>query len=44
MFKIPQDLFTVKLHPAKFLLEGKDSKILPKRLAVQIERISNKHK
>lgn len=43
-FKIPQDLFTVELHPAKFLLEGKDFKILPKGPAVQIECTSNKCK
>lgn len=44
MFKIPQDLCAVKLHPAKFFLEGQGFKILPKRLAVQIECTSNKYK
>lgn len=42
MLKILQDLFTVKLHPAKFLLEGKDCKALPKGLAVQIRHTPNK--
>ena len=44
MLKIPQDLFTVKLQPAKFLLEGKDFRILPKGLVVHIERTSSKYK
>lgn len=43
MFKIPQDLFTVKLHPAKFL-EGKDFRILPKGLVVQTEGTAGRHK
>lgn len=42
MLKILQDLFTLKLHPAKFLLEGKDCKALPKELAVQIRHTPNK--
>ena len=44
MFKIPPDLFTVNLHPEKFLLEGKDFWSLPKELVVQIECTSDKYK